>query len=396
MLSMIDDPAPRDLLGRFVAVRRRSMALAAPLGVEDQCVQSMPEASPTKWHLAHTTWFFESTVLCTHVPGYQVIDAKFDRLFNSHRETSGRQHPLSHKGMLTRPTLPEVLSYRMSVDQSMVELLSGASRDPTLIALIELGLQHEQQHQELMLTDILHAMYLNPSRPAVLEGQASGFEVPAVGAIEYAGGTVQIGHGKPGFAFDIEGPRHSVELAPYALSRRLVTNAEYQIFVEDGGYRRKSWWTADGWAAVQAESWKAPLYWLDEGLEFTLHGEQPRQPEQPVRHLSFFEAAAYAEWAGVRLPTEFEWEAAVGSATPPDQAFGVAWQWTRSPYAPFPRYCSTAMSVAEGNEDFMLRQLVLRGSSSATPPGHARVTYRHLLLPSARWHFTGLRLARDL
>ena len=267
---------------------------------------------------------------------------------------------------------------------------------PLIAPLIELGLQHEQQHQELLLTDILHAMSMNPLQPAVRSGPPTPCESAAAGWQEHAGGEVGIGHDGAGFAFDNETPRHAVILQPFALANRLVTQAEYQAFVDDGGYRRPDWWLSDGWAAVQAQGWRAPLYWLADGCEFTLHGVQPREPGQPVRHLSFYEAAAFAEWAGARLPTEFEWEAAVAGPTPPAQAFGAAWQWTRSSYDPYPRYRPPQGAVGEYNGKFMIGQIVLRGSSAATPAGHERISYRNFFPPAARWQFSGLRLARDL
>jgi ergothioneine biosynthesis protein EgtB len=387
-----------DLAERFAAVRRHSLALAEPLSAEDQCVQSMPDASPTKWHLAHATWFFEAVVLCPHASEYRAFDPRFGRLFNSYYESLGPRHPRGQRGLLTRPSLAEVQAYRAVVDEAMSAFISTLVRSNStgLLPLIELGLQHEQQHQELLLTDILHAMSVNPLRPAVRVGGAPSFEPVPAGWCDHAGGDVTVGHVGTGFAFDNEGPAHAVRLQPYALSRRLVTNSEYQAFVDDGGYRRPEWWLSDGWAAVQAQGWQAPLYWLEDGLEFTLHGAQPRPPDQPVRHLSFYEAAAFAEWAGARLPTEFEWEAAITGSPSPAQAFGIAWQWTRSSYDPYPRYRPPQGPLAEYNGKFMVGQIVLRGSSLATPAGHGRATYRNFFPPAARWQFTGLRLARDL
>ncbi len=386
------------MLHRYSDIRRQTLALASGLSAEDQCLQSMPDASPTKWHLAHTTWFFETIVLIPHLPGYRVFHPRFGELFNSYYESLGPRHPRPCRGLLSRPSLVEVLDYRRAVDDAMKTLVEATRADPrsSVHELIELGLQHEQQHQELLLTDILHAMSVNPLRPAVMEGPAPTFEVGPAGWDEHAGGNVPIGHEGAGFAFDNEGPAHRVLLEPYALARRLVTNAEYAAFIEAGGYRHAQWWLSDGWATVQAQGWKAPLYWMDDGLEFTLHGVQPRHDDQPVRHVSFYEAAAFAHWAGARLPTEFEWEAAAGGSRSLAQAFGVAWQWTRSSYDPYPRYRPPEGPVGEYNGKFMVGQLVLRGSSSATPPSHARTTYRNFFPPPARWQFSGLRLARDL
>jgi ergothioneine biosynthesis protein EgtB len=391
------EPMLSDVLARYRAVREHTRALAAPLSAEDQGLQSMPEASPTKWHLAHTTWFFEAVVLAAHAPGYRPFDPRYARLFNSYYESLGPRHPRPQRGLLSRPSGVEVQAYRDAVDTAMVAFITGADADTRAAAwpLLELGLQHEQQHQELLLTDVLHALSLNPLQPAVLSSAAPHAVEAAPGWIEHAGGDVAIGHAGPGFAFDNEQPRHRVALLPFAIGRRLVTNAEFQAFVDDGGYRRAALWLSDGWATVQSQGWTAPLYWRDGGAEFTLYGLQPRQPDAPVRHLSFYEAMAYAEWAGARLPTEFEWEAAVTSKQPPAQAFGVAWQWTRSSYDPYPRFRPLAGAVGEYNGKFMVGQLVLRGSSALTPPGHARASYRNFFPPAARWQMTGLRLAQD-
>ncbi|MEY2654453.1 MAG: hypothetical protein RLZZ524_1481, partial [Pseudomonadota bacterium] len=305
----------------------------------------------------------------------------------------------------TRPTLAEVLAYRQAVDAAMLDLIGAAgprADEPAvaaLLGLVELGLHHEQQHQELLLTDLLHLFSMNPLRPAVRPGAAAPVPVEAAGWIDRPGGIARIGHDplRDGtFLFDNEGPAHAVMLQDHALSTRLVTQGEYQAFIDDGGYRRPALWLSDGWATVQAQGWTAPLHWRDGGLEFTLHGLQPRAAEAPVRHLSFYEAAAYAEWAGARLPTEFEWEAAARACPALAQAHGVAWQWTRSSYDPYPRFQPAAGAVGEYNGKFMVGQLVLRGSSLATPAGHARHSYRNFFPPAARWQFTGLRLAKDL
>jgi ergothioneine biosynthesis protein EgtB len=391
-------PPSSDLAARFVAVRGRSLDLAAPLSAEDQCVQSMADTSPTKWHLAHTTWFFETVVLAAHSPRYRVYDERFAHLFNSYYECFGARHPRPQRGLLTRPSLDEVHAYRAAVDAALLEFVAGADADTRAAAtpLVELGLQHEQQHQELLLTDIQYTLSLNPIAPAMRAGEPPAVVAAEGGWVEHHGGEVAVGHGGSGFGFDNETPRHCVRLQPFAVGRRLVTNAEYQAFVDDGGYRRPALWLSDGWAAVQAQDWTAPLYWRDGGRRFSLHGEQPWRPHEPVLHLSFYEAAAYAEWAGARLPTEFEWEAAAAAATAPAQCFGVAWQWTRSSYDPYPRYKPWAGAVGEYNGKFMVGQIVLRGSSLATPPGHERLSYRNFFPPAARWQFSGLRLARDL
>lgn len=416
-------PVPRAALAdRLQAVRAHSLALAAPLSAEDQGAQSMPDASPTKWHLAHTSWFFEAVVLQPWSPGYRPVDARYTRLFNSYYESLGARHPRPQRGLLTRPPLAEVLAYRARIDEALQTLVAHADDDTwaQVAPLLELGLQHEQQHQELILTDILHLLWLNPLAPAyAARPNAAPAACPADAAGEdwwaCAGGEVEIGHDRrEGFGFDNEGPRHVVRLAPFALSRRLLTNGEVQAFIAEGGYRRPELWLSDGWATVQAQGWQAPLYWSGDGRQaFTLHGEQPIDPQAPACHLSFYEAAALAAWAGARLPTEFEWEAAArawgvrppaASALAPVprrsaadlQCFGAVWQWTRSAYDPYPRFKPFAGTAAEYNGKFMVGQLVLRGSSCATPPGHARLSYRNFFPPAARWQFSGVRLAKDL
>ncbi len=395
------DLQPAALRERYLQVRAHTLDLASPLSPEDQCAQSMPEASPTKWHLAHTTWFFETVVLQPHAAGHRAHDPRYGALFNSYYETLGPRHPRPARGLLTRPSLPEVLDYRAAVDAAVLHFIADAPVDVWAAAapLLELGLHHEQQHQELLQTDVLHLLSLNPLAPAAWPGAPAAVPAAPGGWIERPGGDATVGHdGRAGcgFAFDNETPRHAVRLQPHAIARRLVTNAEYQAFVDDGGYRRAALWLSDGWAAVQAQGWSAPLHWRDGGAEFTLHGLRPRQADAPVRHLSFYEAAAYAEWAGARLPTEFEWEAAAAAADPPAQCHGQVWQWTRSSYDPYPGYRPWAGAVGEYNGKFMVGQIVLRGSSSATPAGHARHSYRNFFPPAARWQFSGLRLARDL
>ncbi|WP_326542101.1 ergothioneine biosynthesis protein EgtB [Pseudorhodoferax sp.] len=399
-----------ELLERLQAVRAHSLALAAPLSAEDQCVQSMPDASPTKWHLAHTSWFFEAVVLRPLWPGYAAFDARFFYLFNSYYEALGPRHPRPQRGLLTRPSAAEVLAYRQHVDAALLRLCCEADTDGWALAapLLELGLQHEQQHQELLLTDALHALSCNPLLPAYAPAGATPLrlvrEQPApLHWLRCPEAIVEIGHAGAGFAFDNEGPRHRRLLPAYEIADRLVHCGDYLRFIEDGGYRRAGLWLSDGWAQVQAQGWQAPPYWLapgdprapSEGWQvFGLDGVQPLDPAAPVAQLSFYEAAAYAEWAGARLPTEFEWEAASGRAGLRDMA-GQVWQWTRSSYEPYPGFRPLAGAVGEYNGKFMVGQIVLRGGSLATPPGHARPSYRNFFPPSARWQFSGLRLARD-
>lgn len=409
----------------YWATRSRSLALTATLTPEDHNVQSMPDASPTKWHLAHTTWFFETLVLMAHLPGYTPYSPVFSYLYNSYYEALGPRHARPERGLLSRPALDEVRQYRMHVDGRMRQLLESAPDHllDEILTTITLGIHHEQQHQELMLTDILHAFWRNPTRPAYLPTpandtnrvgalvQAPKPESGAMHWLQMAGGSVEIGHQPRNlpfdFSFDNERPRHNVLLAPFEIADRLVTNGEFADFVADGGYARPEFWLADGWAHVQREGWQAPAYWIappdepnsfgpsDGWRVFGLWGVQPMDLSAPVTHLSFFEAAAYAEWAGARLPTEFEWEAAFG--TPGlRQMTCTAWQWTRSAYAPYPGFRPMEGAAAEYNGKFMVGQQVLRGSSIATPSGHARPTYRNFFPPAARWQFSGVRLARDI
>lgn len=398
-------------------VRRASVALAAPLSAEDQVLQSMPDASPTKWHLAHTTWFFETVILERRLPGYVPFDARYAFLFNSYYEALGPRHARPQRGMLSRPALDEVHAYRRHVDAHLLELVRNADL-PLLVEIapeIVLGLNHEQQHQELLLTDILHAFSVNPLRPAYRDDGgaprlAGAPDLPAEARwLAHPGGIVEIGHDGNGFAFDNEGPRHQALVRPFEIADRLVSNRDYAAFMADGAYRTASLWLSDGWAAVQREGWCAPAYWqakpdgeTDAGgdplagwLGFGLDGAQPLDPDAPVAHLSFFEAAAYAEWAGARLPTEFEWEAAFGLPGIA-QMLGSVWQWTRSSYDPYPGFRPLPGIASEYNGKFMVGQQVLRGSSIATPRGHARPTYRNFFPPAARWQFTGVRLVRDL
>ncbi len=394
---------------RLAQVRAHSLALTAPLSAEDQCVQSMPDASPSKWHLAHTTWFFEAVVLGTHGRGYRPFDARFFHLFNSYYESLGPRHPRPQRGMLTRPALAEVHAYRAHVDEALRSFVAEA--DPAQWAaaapLLELGLEHEQQHQELILTDILHTLSCNPLLPAYrAAGDRPARRAACVSALEWIahpGGKVEIGHAGAGFAFDNETPRHAVLLAPYRIADRLVTCGEYLAFMNDGGYAQARLWLSDGWAAVRANGWSCPAYWIAPGdaraaaahwQVFGLDGVQPLDPAAPVSQLSFYEAAAYAEWAGARLPTEAEWEAAYAMPGMRELS-GHVWQWTRSSYDPYPGFRPLSGAVGEYNGKFMVGQLVLRGGSSATPAGHERPTYRNFFPPAARWQFSGLRLARD-
>jgi ergothioneine biosynthesis protein EgtB len=421
---------PAALAEAFVATRRLSRHLAAPLSDEDQTVQSMPDASPTKWHLAHTTWFFETFVLVPGLPGYRPFDDRFGYLFNSYYEAVGPRHPRPRRGLLTRPAVAEVMAYRAHVDRHMRTLLAGIDDDPPAgaAALIRLGIHHEQQHQELMLTDILHLFALNPTRPAY---RSAATALPPAAAADLAwhrhpGGVVAIGHQGEGFAFDNETPRHEVLLRPFRLASRPVTNAEWQAFIADGGYRRAELWLADGWAAVLEHGWQAPLYWQRDGggayASMTLNGFLPVAGAAPVCHVSYYEADAFARWAGKRLPTEAEWEAvasplaAVGNtlgrgalvplpveagAEPdapdprPRQMFGDVWEWTASAYAPYPGFRPAAGAVGEYNGKFMCNQMVLRGGSCVTPDRHVRASYRNFFYPHQRWQFSGVRLAED-
>ncbi len=394
------------LAARYSAVRALSEALVAPLSDADSTIQSMPDASPAKWHLAHTTWFFETFLLRDRIDDYALFDRRWPFLFNSYYEAEGPRHARAARGMLSRPSLGEVLAYRAHVDAAMAPLFDR----PELADLIELGLAHEQQHQELLLTDLKHALWSNPLGPAYASAAGIPRTVQSDAWLEYAGGVAPIGH-SGGFAFDNEGPRHRVLVEPFALSGRLVSNGQWDEFIADAGYRSANLWLSDGWAWVQREAVEAPLYWQGDE-HFTLAGWQPRDHEAPVTHISYYEADAFAAWAGYRLPTEFEWEAigagedAAGgnqldgapAVGPRGSAglFGDCWQWTRSAYLPYPRFRAAPGAVGEYNGKFMSGQFVLRGASCATPRGHSRATYRNFFYPHQRWQFTGLRLAKDL
>jgi ergothioneine biosynthesis protein EgtB len=393
---------------RFVQVRARSLQLAATLEPEDQCVQSMPDASPTKWHLAHTSWFFEAVVLAAHAPRYAPFHPAFARLFNSYYESLGPRHPRPQRGLLTRPALRDVHAYRAHVDAAVQAFIASADEGAWSSAapLLDLGLNHEQQHQELIATDILHVFSCSPLLPAWQPVDVPSLRLASTVTplrwLRHAGGQVEVGHPGPGFAFDNETPRHAVLLQPFELADRLVTCGEYLQFIEDGGYAKAGLWFSDGWSVVQSQGWAAPAYWLAPGdpraasdgwQVFGPNGVRPLDPAAPVSQLSFYEAAAYAEWAGARLPTEFEWEA-MHDAPGVVQMTGHVWQWTRSAYEPYPGFRPLAGAVGEYNGKFMVGQQVLRGGSAFTPAGHTRPTYRNFFAPAARWQFSGLRLAR--
>jgi ergothioneine biosynthesis protein EgtB len=399
-------------------VRRATVALAAPLSAEDAQVQSMPDASPAKWHLAHTTWFFETFVLGRAEPPVPPHDRAFAYLFNSYYEAAGPRQPRPERGLLSRPSLEEVLRWRAIVDERMGAVLSGAPGE-ALLDVVELGIAHEEQHQELLLTDVKHAFSVQPLRPAYLaRPPAPGGPAPRLAWIPGEEGVREIGAPAAGFAFDNERPRHRVLLAPHALASRPVTCGEWAEFIDAGGYRRPEHWLSDGWAAVQRNGWRAPLHWSDEGgrwRQFTLGGVRPLDEGEPVAHVSFYEADAFARWRGARLPSEAEWEAAAAGAREDGtfadsgrlhpavaragegavQLLGDVWEWTQSAYAPYPGFRPLAGALGEYNGKFMVNQVVLRGGSCATPRGHVRASYRNFFPPEARWQFSGLRLARD-
>lgn len=392
---------PRPLALRFGEVRTRTVALCAPLAVEDHVVQPVVDVSPPKWHLAHTTWFFEALLLTPASPTYRPFHPGYAFLFNSYYESEGERVPRARRGHLSRPTVNEVLAYRDRVDAAVLAWLDTAPEPPWLDRL-ELGLQHEQQHQELLLTDIKFILGHNPLRPAYAEADtgavvlgAEHIDQPAAsGWHTHPGGLVAIGHAGAGFAFDNEGARHEVLLQPHAVADRLVSNAEYLAFMEAGGYDHPRHWHADGWDWCKTSGERAPMYWFrgDDGQWWhqTLRGPRPLPPRAPVSHINWYEASAYADWAGARLPTETEWEAAAGRG----MHWGARWEWTSSAYTPYPGFRRGDGAVGEYNGKFMVGQQVLRGASFATPPGHARPTYRNFFQPALRWQYTGIRLAR--
>jgi ergothioneine biosynthesis protein EgtB len=408
---------------RLFQTRKLSIELAAPLSAEDMAVQAMDDASPTKWHLAHTTWFFETFVLTPYLPGYQLFDEAFNYCFNSYYEHQGPRQPRPKRGLLTRPPLERILAYREHVDLALAQLLAEQpAASPAWMRRLEIGINHEQQHQELILTDILALFAANPLRPAYRAarvGSDRGRLEPARW-LDFPGGVFRIGHEGSGFAWDNEQPRHDALLRPFRLADRPVTNWEWLEFIADGGYETPTLWLSDGWTTVNRENWRAPLYWERrdaEWLEMTLEGLQPLRLDAPVAHVSYYEADAFARWSGDRLPTEFEWEVAAATACEegnfletaalrprpaeaepdgsPRQMFGDVWEWTQSAYLPYPGYRAPEGALGEYNGKFMVGQQVLRGGSCATPERHIRASYRNFFYPHQRWQFTGLRLASE-
>lgn len=396
-----------NLLERWQQVRQRSLALAEPLSAEDCVVQSMPDASPIKWHLAHTTWFFETFILEALEPEFQAFHPDFRVLFNSYYKGIGEAYPRAQRGLLTRPSLEQVKAYRENVDLRIQSLWERASSSD-MASLLELGLQHEQQHQELMLTDVKHLLSCNPLMPALwlhddLSAPETLDQTRALGGWQrYNASLLEIGHRGPGFCFDNETPRHRQFVEAFELATQLVSNADYLEFMQAGGYRDPSLWLAEGWDWLQTQRITHPLYWHppqqigQDWQEFTLYGMQKLALQRPVCHLSYFEASAYAHWAGARLPSEFEWEYAVQQEARMEQLFEHCWQWTSSSYAPYPGFEVAAGAIGEYNGKFMVNQYVLRGSSSFTPAGHARVSYRNFFPAATRWQMSGIRLARNI
>ena len=416
---VLPETRPAEVLAaRYSRIRRVSLEICEPLQTEDFVVQSMPDASPTKWHLAHTSWFFEQFLLKPLLAGYRAFHPDFEYLFNSYYQSVGRMHARPQRGVLTRPTVDEVLRYREHVDEHMQKLLRARPDDEKLLAVGTLGVNHEQQHQELMLTDIKHLFSLNPLLPAYRPGADEPNDAAApMHFIPFDGGIREIGASGKHFCFDNELPRHRTLVEPYALADRLVTSGEYLEFIRDGGYRRPEFWLSDGWSTVVREGWTRPIYWSESlDSEFTMHGLQPLRIAAPVCHVSFYEVDAFARWAGARLPSEAEWELAAESlpvignllnsgALHPiaagvqagmKQMFGDVWEWTASPYSAYPGYQPPPGALGEYNGKFMCNQLVLRGGSCATPADHVRASYRNFFYADARWQFMGVRLARNL
>ncbi len=411
------------ILERYEAVRATTESIAAPLAPEDCVVQTMNDVSPTKWHLAHVSWFFETFVLAPYLAGYEPLDPQYAYLFNSYYVQAGERHCRDRRGYISRPTVDEVRRYRAHVDDQIGELLESAEEETlgAIAPLIELGLQHEQQHQELMLTDIKHVFSVNPLRPAYHERPADLSPTAAsLGWRPFDGGLYDIGHGGGGFAYDNETPRHRFYLEPYVLADRLVTNGEFLEFIEDGGYERAELWLSEGFATVQEKEWSEPFYWERRNGRwwlYTLAGMREIDESEPVCHVSYFEADAFARWAGARLPTEQEWEVAArdlpphgnffdtgrlhpaaasdSDAGPSSQMYGDVWEWTRSPYSPYPGYRPLSGALGEYNGKFMCNQFVLRGGSCVTSESHIRPTYRNFFFPDATWQFMGIRLAKD-
>jgi ergothioneine biosynthesis protein EgtB len=407
------------MFDRYHQIRQISERICQPLATEDYPIQSMPDVSPPKWHLAHTTWFFETFLLLPHLPGYTIFHPQFGYLFNSYYEAVGARHPRHQRGILSRPTVAEVYHYRAHVDRAMNRLLADIPQHPDLTNLITLGLHHEQQHQELLLTDIKHILALNPLHPIYRDDLQQQIE-PIKSTFEwlkYPGGLYSIGHAGTEFAFDNESPRHQVYLQDYQLGNRLVTNGEYLKFIQAGGYQDPQYWLAEGWMTVQTQQWQSPLYWEnanDRWSMMTLGGLQQLDQLAPVCHVSFYEADAYATWKGARLPTEAEWEIATVHLQPTGnfldsdylhpkpatnldhQFFGDVWEWTQSAYLPYPGFKIADGAIGEYNGKFMCNQMVLRGGSCVTSTDHIRPTYRNFFPPSARWQFSGIRLASDL
>jgi ergothioneine biosynthesis protein EgtB len=423
-MDMTGQETPSDLPGAYGRVRAGTERLASVLSAEDQTVQTMPDVSPTKWHRAHVTWFFETFILGEYADGYDAFDDAYAYIFNSYYEAVGARHPRTERGFLSRPGIDEIARYRAFVDEAMETVLRHPDQ-PGLAELITLGLHHEQQHQELLLMDIKHVLSRNPLHPAYLPGtrEQAGVAPPKAGWLEHSGGSVEIGYHGTEFAFDNEYPVHTVHLTPFGLADRPVTCGDWLSFIEDDGYSRPEFWLSDGWAVVNAQKWEAPLYWSrdpddpERFRQFTLAGSRPVDPNEPVCHISYYEADAYAHWTGMRLPTESEWETIAlahgegdnflrddvltAGAPHPRPAissnglFGDTWEWTSSAYSPYPGFRAAPGAVGEYNGKFMVSQYVLRGGCCATPDGHARPTYRNFFPPGARWAFGGLRLARD-